>query len=146
MPERLRLQAEAVRMYSLRRSYKDIGEALGIHSSTAFKYVRDAFKDQAIEQVDEARKRDISLIDHLINRLLAIVDDPSSTDSSAKTNAAGTINRLLDRRAKMLGVDTPAQSEVTVTHQTPEDLELRDLINAAKARAALPVTDEVPRS
>lgn len=45
--------------------------------------------------------------------------------------------RLMERRAKLLGLDAPEQINAAVTQVGPEDLEVVDLVSAAKARLAL---------
>ena len=42
--------------------------------------------------------------------------------------------RIAERRAKLLGIDSPIQVEQTVTEVSAEDIELMELVNEAKAR------------
>ena len=45
--------------------------------------------------------------------------------------------RLLEREAKLLGIDAPQQVEATVTQVTQADLELQELLREARAASAL---------
>lgn len=45
--------------------------------------------------------------------------------------------RLLEREAKLLGIDAPQQIEATVTEVTQEDIALAELVAEAKARSAM---------
>jgi hypothetical protein len=53
--------------------------------------------------------------------------------------ALAAIDRLLkiqERRARLLGLDAAMKVDATVTETTQQDLELIDMVNAAKAKAA----------
>lgn len=54
--------------------------------------------------------------------------------------ALAAVDRLLkiqERRARLLGLDTPTKSHVMVERVDPRDLELSELLNEAKAKAAV---------
>src|SRR5687768_15719605 len=57
---------KAYRLYCLRTPYEDIAKELGVGISTAFTRVADGQKLMLIPDVEEARNRDLTLIDEII--------------------------------------------------------------------------------
>jgi hypothetical protein len=50
--------------------------------------------------------------------------------------AIETLNRVVERRARLNGLDAPAKVEATVVHHDAKDLELAEMVRQAKEKAA----------
>lgn len=95
--------------------------------SRACRETMDAEKEAA----DTWRQLELDRLDHYLLSLAERVDrgEPRAIEVAIKVG---------ERRARLLGIDAPVRAEVTVEEApTAEDLELRDMINEAKARIAL---------
>lgn len=116
--------AEVVRLRTLGFTQLEIAEQLGVARST----VRDRM-NRAIDRLprldaDLWRRQQLDEIRYLKTKLRAIVDDPPFVVSAGKatevldaaqvTNAATGYLKLLDREAKLLGLDAPVQQTMTV--------------------------------
>lgn len=89
-----------------------------------------AARDAEQEMADTWVQQELDRLDHYLLSLADRVDhgEPRAIEVAIKVG---------ERRAKLLGIDAPVKADVTVTEQpTSVDLELRDMINEAKARAA----------
>jgi hypothetical protein len=137
------LKETAVRLFAQRKDFRTIGLAIGKSHERARQIVLQALKESSAPIVEEARNRDLELIDHVIAKLVDILDNQESTDSSAKNNAAGGLLKAIDQRAKLLGMHAPTQIEQTITSKKFEDLDAEafSLVQAAKARSALLETE-----
>ncbi len=84
----------------------EIAEAHGVSITTAHKDIRRCLSDIPKASADELRKQEIARLDKLQNACWqdAIHGDLSAIDRALK---------VIDRRAKMLGLDAPQQVEVT---------------------------------
>lgn len=86
---------------------------------------------QADEQdaADTWRQLELERLDHYLAAMSDKVD-------KGEPRAIEVALQVGTRRAKLLGLDSPERIEATVTEVAPVDLELRDMINEAKARVA----------
>jgi hypothetical protein len=141
--EILWIKEEGCKLFSQRKQWREIGNTLGISHEAARKYVLEAMRERSAPVVEEARNRDLELIDQTIDRLWKIVDNSQSNDFSAKNNAAATICRLIDQRAKLLGMHAPQQIEQTITQISPEEKAMQEELAIIKARAALKSKEHV---
>lgn len=87
-------------------------------------------KQELQETVDIWVQQELDRLDHYLVSLSPRVDrgEPRAIEVAIKVG---------ERRAKLLGIDAPVRAEITVEEApSAEDLELRDMINEAKARIA----------
>jgi AraC-like DNA-binding protein len=57
-------------------------------------------------------------------------------DDGPTLKAVETLLRVAERRARLLGLDTPVKANVTVHHVDPRDLAIQELLNEARAKTA----------
>lgn len=58
-------------------------------------------------------------------------------DDAPVLNAIDRLLKIQERRARLLGLDTPVKANITVNQVDPRDLELAEILREAKARQAL---------
>lgn len=120
-PDRLRTalrEQECLRLRLDGLSHREIAAELGIAPSTAYKRVHHALEDVNARNAEEAenlRTLEMLRLDELQNALWE-----RAVDGDDK--AIGRILTIMERRAKLLGLDAPARREVEVS---PADLRLR---------------------
>jgi hypothetical protein len=126
--------AEIFRMRGLRYKWDAIGAAMDppITGVRACQIYKEGLTDHPVSAIaiDEYRAEELILIDDLIQRMLIILMD-SRTDQSGKptmsprtkVEAVNAIKGLSERKAKLLGLDAPAQ--VQVTSISAMDMEIR---------------------
>jgi len=88
-------------------TYQEIGDALGITKQNAYKRVETALRplqEELKERVTIEREADLTRIGEMLKALwpASTAGDPASIDR---------VTKLLDRRAKLLGLDTPVKVE-----------------------------------
>lgn len=93
--------------------FDEIGRTLGVSAQRAHQIYRDALDALPVQAVDEHRTEAIARIDEAQRALRGIAADP---DVSARTRveAWAAFRGWEDRRARLLGLDQPVRSEVTV--------------------------------
>lgn len=123
-------QAIALRLEGL--PYRAIGARMGISDKNAFKHVKNAlqrYRQATAETVEEVRELELQRIDELINGLWA---------QRGNNRVVDTITRLMDRRAKLLGLDAPVKLDATALAALMDDNErtarVTALLDAARAR------------
>ena len=88
-------------------SYQRIAEALGFNSpQAAWKAVNSALKKTVQEPADEVRKLEVERLDAAAQAIYP----------SVKQGQYGAIDRwlkIMERRAKLLGLDAPTKSDIT---------------------------------
>lgn len=119
----LRLRAEG-------RTFAQIADDLGFSSaSTCHRAYRRALDRTVREAADELRALESERLDALWRRWFALATDPDN----ASHQAARVCLRIMERRARLLGLDAPTRAEVL----TPElDEQIRAELEAV---AELPV-------
>ena len=113
-----KLEAECLRLRLNGLTHREIAARLGIAPSTAYKRVRHALDDvnrQNAEEAENLRTLEMLRLDELQNALWE-----KAVDGDDK--AIGRILMIMERRAKLLGLDAPRRREVQVS---PADLRLR---------------------
>ena len=87
-------------------SYREIAEAVGVAPSTVHDDVQRALRDIPRREADELRQVEVERLDRLQRAVWAdaVKGDLPSVDRAV---------RIIDRRAKMLGLDAPQQVEVS---------------------------------
>ena len=87
-------------------SYRDIADALQVSQATALQDCKEALADIPAQQADEMRTVELSRLDRLQRAVWprAIKGDLQAVDRAIK---------IIDRRAKLFGLDAPQQVQIT---------------------------------
>lgn len=120
---------EALRMRTDGKGYRMIAEAQGVDVATAHKRVRDAILANGAKDAETERELDLERLDGYLSLIHAQMREGSLNFQDAL--------RIMDRRAKLLGLDTPVKAEVTT--RDGMDVDLADIM--AKAKAAEDAAD-----
>lgn len=89
-------------------NYSEIGRAIGLHPSSARKMVLRIMADIAVEhkeKVEQLRELEVRRLDRLLMRVW-------SDAQGGNAQAQNTVLRIMERKAKLLGLDMPVQMEV----------------------------------
>jgi transposase len=125
-------QAECYQLQLDGLSIREIAKRTGLSRGTVGN--RISAQCAAIVQplADQVRARHLEQI----KAWLARINEQIERDYAVARNVeVGT--RLLEREAKLLGIDAPTQVEATVTEVTQEDVALAELVREAQAAAAV---------
>ena len=92
-------------------TYRDIARALGTHFDIVAKVItayHNELREQGNEDAKKALAASLARIDHALTKLWPDIDkgDPKAIETMIKLEA---------RRARMLGLDAPEKSDVTIT-------------------------------
>ena len=87
-------------------SYRRISKALGVPLATAHRHVQRMMREYAAEPATQLRDMEVARLDRLLmgHWGKAIGGD---------VNATRTVLSIMDRRAKLLGLDAPARIDLT---------------------------------
>ena len=102
-------KAIAVNMRKEGHGYREIGERLGVNVKTAYGYVQSALmelKEQTEMDVETIRDLELERLDALLNKAWGGV-------KTGDVSSIMTALKILERRAKMLGLDAPDKQELT---------------------------------
>lgn len=136
-------RVEAAKLRAKGWSLYEIAKKLDVDPSTVWEYIRDYYKalnHEGEEAARTARELDLDRLDRAIKGIEQAIDmgDPQ---------AINALVRVLDRRAKLLGIDAPARSEVTgrdgaplVEEATPQ--RIRDVMRARFGGNVCPEVEE----
>lgn len=92
-------------------TYRDIARALGTHFDVVAKVItgyHNELREQGNEDAKKALAASLARIDHALTKLWPDIDKGDS-------KAIETMIKLEARRARMLGLDAPEKSDVTIT-------------------------------
>ena len=107
-------------------SYRQIAAQTGYKSAqAAHKAVMTALQRTTQEPADEVRKLELERLDAL---LFGVWEAAINGDDKAVNNAL----RIMERRAKLLGLDAPVKNEVAGPNQGPVQVEARHEIDYSK--------------
>ena len=114
---------KALEMRKARASYAQIATALGVPKSTAWKLVQSALKQTMQEPSDDVRKLELESLDRLQFALW-------QQATQGNHGAVDRVLRVMERRAKLLGLDAPVRTEHSgsVDVRTLTDDELRAIV------------------
>lgn len=104
-------QSEALKMRRDGKSYDDIGEALDVHKVTAYRYIKAALAEldgEDRETAEEVRRLEALRLDQLTEKYLALALEGDE-------GAGAMVLKVMDRRAKMLGIDLAGKDAPTTT-------------------------------
>ena len=123
-------QKAALRLRASGLTYEAIGEELGVCQQTANRYVLEALaklRAEAGEAAQEVRELESMRLDRLLNAVW-----PQAEAGDIK--AIETVLKLMERRAKLRGLDQPERSMTVTVTSSREELE------AEAARLGIPIT------
>lgn len=116
------------RAYELRlkgRTYREIGEALGVSHVTARKWVTEHLESVTLPLVDEVRKQEVDRLTRYLDKLDERVEEGDD-------KAIGLAIKISESLRKLLGVDVPVVSTVEHVEVSAMDMDIRALIDAQK--------------
>lgn len=102
------LDTEALKLRSLGWSYQKVADAIGTTKATAYNRVQRALAAIPAEAVDEFRRLEMERLDLVLN---VAMDKAMSGDKGALF-AVDRVISIMDRRAKLMGLDAPTKHEV----------------------------------
>lgn len=103
--EALPKQLQALELRKAGQSYTAIAQALGYRARVgAYKAVMAALKKTLQEPADELRKVEVERLDDMLGEMWEKRDRPLYIDR---------ILKIMERRAKLLGLDAPIKQDVT---------------------------------
>jgi hypothetical protein len=112
-----------------------IAAELGIGRATVQRRIDDALASQIEPRADQLRALYNSRYERLLDKLNPLVDQ----GDVAAIKAASII---LDHLRRVHGIDEPTRSSAVVEVVSPEDIELREMVNAIEQRNADTMADE----
>ena len=98
--------AQALDMRLGGASYRQISKALGVPLATAHRHVQRMLTEYAVEPATQLRDMEVARLD----RLLAAHWGKAT---KGDVNATRMVLTIMDRRAKLLGLDAPQKLDVT---------------------------------
>ena len=104
------LDTEALKLRSNGLTYQKVADYLGVSKSTAHERVQRALAAIPKEAVEEYRKLETERLDTMLERVMEKV-----THDDGKSGFLFAVDRalaIMDRRAKLLGLDSPTKHEV----------------------------------
>lgn len=125
------------------KTVRQIAEILGLGKSTVQRRIEQAVDDTVSPRVETYRAIQDQQIDQAMAVVLAIITDPDA-NADLRLKAIDRLGRLMERRARLHGLDAPVKVEGTVTHQTQQELELAALY--ADQFAAIDAQNEARRA
>lgn len=97
---------KALEMRKARATYAQIGAALGVTKNAAWKLVQSALKETIREPAEEVRALELETLDRLQFALW-------QQATNGNHGAVDRVLRVMERRAKLLGLDAPEKRELT---------------------------------
>lgn len=147
--------AQAARLRAQHLTYDDIAAQLGYSSrGHAYQAVQRALIAAVREPAEELRQIELDRLDALARtcqdvlarhhvvvshgKVVAGSDGTPLADDGPVMQAVDRLLKIQERRAKLLGLDTPVKADVTVHQVDARDAELLEMINEARAAADQP--------
>lgn len=143
---------EAFEMRLRGDSLQEVADKLGVSTMTVHNYIAEELNNRLTPLADEERKHQLAALDKLIQKVWAVIDDEPQLfqygkpcfntdgspviDTKRTLEATAEMRKLLDQRARLCGAYKPVQSEQTITHTTPADAALANLVEQMEARNA----------
>lgn len=126
--EREEERKKALQLRLAGATYAEIGEAMGCGTSAARMRIRGALSDICAEERSQLRSIEVARLDRLQRSCwtAALAGDLAAIDRSVK---------IIDRRAKLLGLDAPQQLEVASTMDVDLDGTAAKIMELARAQA-----------
>lgn len=104
-------------------TYRAIGEKYGMSAPSAYERVKKALYNTVAEPAEDLRQMELERLDDLYTKLSAKIE-------AGDVRAISTALSIMDRRAKMLGIDAPmkVESSVTLNETSKIDQAVADLV------------------
>jgi len=123
-------QKAALRLRARGLTYQAIGDELGVTQQTANRYVLEALANlraEAGEAAQEVRELESMRLDRMLSAVWDLAE-------AGDIKAIETVLKLMERRAKLRGLDQPERSMTVTVTSSREELE------AEAARYGIPIT------
>lgn len=124
-------QARAFRLKLDGLSVREIANHMGMARSTVQDRLDAAYDELVHPLAEEVRQLELARLDRWQKRLEDRLEDGEAPERIIPIGL-----KVLDRRAKYLGLDAPLRVDANVTETTQEDLAIQDLLSAAHAANA----------
>lgn len=129
--EQIALDHRAAELRTQSKTFKEIGEILGVPLNTAYNMVQRAIEDIPREKTQELIALEVAKIDFLERKAIEILEkrhvfvsqggkvvydgDEKLEDDGPTLQAINTLAKLGERRARLLGLNAPTRTELTST-------------------------------
>lgn len=134
--ERAQRQKMALQLRLGGASYPEIGEKLGHSQSTVYNDVQKALRDIPRTEADQLRTEELARLDRLQRAVWAQALE-------GKVTYVDRALKIIDRRARLLGLDAPSQVEVSTGADLDLDGAVRALVEAAQQGGQKPDLDSL---
>ena len=118
--------AEIVRLRRARVPQAEIARQLGISQQRVSQLYQRALREIPAGNLAEYRAEELDLIDTATRGLLRLAHDPAVSPRT-RVEAWSVLRGWADRRARLLGLDAPAQARVQVITEDMVDAEIARL-------------------
>ena len=98
--------ARALELRKAGNKFADIGKDLGITPQGAHKLVMEGLRNTVAEPAQELRVLEFERLDHMLSAIW-----PKATEGDLQAQAG--VLRLMERRARLLGIDAAQRAEVS---------------------------------
>lgn len=123
-------RAQALELRKAGATYEQIAQRLGYADrANAYRAVHTALKEITAEPAKEVIKLELERLDAM---LLGLWPDARK----GKPEAVDRVLRVMERRSKLLGLDSPVRADVSVHQTDATDTALAEILNEAKAKVA----------
>jgi transcriptional regulator with XRE-family HTH domain len=126
---------EAERCFELKAkgwTVRRIADEVGLSSATVQRRITNACERRVSPKVEHYR----AVQDETLDAAQQVVQDiiENATDYELKLKAVDRLGRILERRARLRGLDAPVRVDTAVTQQPQTEAELEALLAAQDAR------------
>lgn len=131
-PNSAELAERRERVYAMRltgKSLSYIAQAEGVSKTTVFNDIEAVIKAKTEVPAQQVREMELDRLDLLLDKLMPRVEQ-------GDVQAIQTALKVMDRRAKFLGLDAPTKQDLTVHQADPMDTALGGLMREARAKQA----------
>lgn len=125
--------SEAFDLKARGKTVRQIAEIMGLGKSTVQRRIEQAVDDIVSPRVETYRAVQDQQLDQLQAQFGPILED-ASAPYDLKLKAADRLLRVMERRARLHGLDAPVKVEGIVTHQTQQEVELESLFAGLDAQ------------
>lgn len=119
--------------YSMRlggSSYPEIGEAFGVTGSEAYAWCEKTARERGRDTVEMARQLEADRLDrYLLSLHKRYLEAPD-------TKVMELLLRVMDRRARLFGLDAPTKVDANLTTRDPMDVALEEVLREAREAEA----------
>ena len=101
----------ALKLRNSGKSYRAIGRELGILATQAFEDVKRALRESHTAEADDCKRLELERLDKIQEglwpRVVGLNADGTPRDGGVDDFAVDRVLKVMDRRAKLLGIDAP---------------------------------------